>query len=88
MIYLKLEIKIEYPDERTASLVSDAVHPDNTGYVESEVRGNILVFHIEADSAGSMKNTADDLLACVKLAEEASGVVVSGTNLNRDSLSE
>lgn len=88
MILLKLELKIEYPDEKTALLVSEAVHPDNAGYVESEVCGNVLVFRIEAENAGTMKNTADDLLACVKIAEESSGVVASGAHLDRDSLSE
>ncbi|MBQ6547364.1 MAG: hypothetical protein IJL79_00285, partial [Candidatus Methanomethylophilaceae archaeon] len=64
------------------------LEPDNKGYVESRIDGNVLFFRIVSDDAGSMRNTADDLLACVKIAEEASGLVVSAADLDGDSLSE
>ena len=35
-----------------------------------------------------MRNTADDLLACIKIAEEASGLVVSAADPDGDSLLE
>lgn len=70
---ISLELEIEYPDESTAEAVMRAVEPDNAGYVESELRGSKLVFRSEASNAGTMRNTADDLMACVKTAEEAIG---------------
>ena len=48
--------------------------PDNKGYVSSELRGSTIVFRMDAKSAGTMRNTADDLLACLKVAEESVGM--------------
>jgi len=70
---LTLELEIEYPDEATAKAVFVAVEPDNAGYVESEIGGSKIVFRMSADNAGTMRNTADDLLACIKIAEESAG---------------
>lgn len=73
MIELKLEST--YSDESEAHAIFAALNPDNEGYVHSELRGNTLVFMVSAGNAGTMKNTADDLMACLKIAEDAIGVV-------------
>lgn len=86
-IMLTLELVLEYPDDKTAKVVFDSVHPDNGAYVGSELRGNKIIFNTKAENAGTMKNTADDLLACVKVAE-SSVVIASGTDLDGDSLLE
>ncbi len=74
---LSLELRFEYPDAKTAETVMLSLNPDNEGYVESHCEGNKLVFKIEADNAGSMRNTADDLIACIKIAEETIGLGTS-----------
>lgn len=79
---------MEYESEKIAETVYRAVEPDNKGYVESSLDGKVIHFKISAEDAGSMRNTADDLLACVKIAEEASGIVVSAADLDGDSLLE
>ena len=71
---LSLELRFEYPDAKTAETVMKSLDPDNDGYVESRLEDNILIFRIEADNAGSMRNTADDLVACIKAAEETIGI--------------
>jgi len=71
---LSLELRFDYPDAKTAETVMKSLDPDNEGYVESKLEGNILVFRIEADNAGSMRNTADDLVACIRIAEETIGI--------------
>ena len=48
----------------------DALGPDNEGYVETELRGDKLVFRTWSESAGTLRNTADDLMACLKAALE------------------
>ncbi len=86
---LTLDLKITYADEKTASAVLHAVCPENEGYVTSTQEGNILIFKINGKDAGSVRNTADDLLACIKAAEEASGLVSgSASDLDGDSLLE
>jgi hypothetical protein len=73
---LTLELRLNYPDRKTAEAVCKAILPDNGDYVQSELQGNTLILFMKADNAGTMRNTADDLLACIKTAEESSGLVV------------
>jgi tRNA threonylcarbamoyladenosine modification (KEOPS) complex Pcc1 subunit len=87
---ISLELCLNYSDEKTAEAVYSAIGPDNGEYVKAEILGNKIILIMEATSAGSLKNTADDLLACIKVAEESSGLVVSGSaaDLDGDSLLE
>ena len=85
---LYLELRTKYGNPKVAESIFRALEPDNEGYVESVLEDRSIVFKIKAEDAGSMRATADDLLACLKLAEEASGIVVSGTDLDGDSLPE
>lgn len=72
-----LELKSEYESPEIAEAVAASLDPENEGFVEMEVRGKTIYFKMEAESAGSLRNTADDLLSCLKIAEEASGLVGS-----------
>ena len=72
---MTLELEIDYPDERTARSVMEALDPDNAGYVESELRGTKLLFRMGSESAGTLRSTADDLMACIKAAEDIASVV-------------
>ena len=85
---LELELRLRYDDERTAESVMRAVEPDNEGYVDSELDGKNIVFRMKAEDAGSMRITADDLLVCIKIAEEASGIVASAADLDGDTFLE
>ena len=85
---ITLELETTYPDSRAAEAVMNAldpdnkgyvsselhVDPDNKGYVSSELHGSTIVFRMDARSAGTMRNTVDDLLACLKVAEESVGL--------------
>lgn len=83
MIYLELEAT--YPDRAVAEAVMNALGPDNEGYVTSELRGSTIIFRTEAQSAGTMRNTADDLMACIKVAEESVGMACEETCDPQDS---
>ncbi|MCL1978706.1 MAG: hypothetical protein FWG60_00900 [Methanomassiliicoccaceae archaeon] len=86
---ITLDLRIQYDDERTAKAVFDSISPDNEGYVSAELRGNMLLIAISSDNAGTMRNTADDLMACIKAAEEASGLVSGpAPDLDGDTLFE
>jgi len=84
---LSLELNIEYDNEKTAKAVFESINPDNGGYVDSELKGKTVRFKMKAENAGMLKNTADDLLACIKLVEETLGLV-SGADLDSNSLFE
>jgi Uncharacterized protein conserved in archaea len=84
---LNLELVIEYDSEKNAKAVFESTAPDNDSYVRSELDGKIVRFSMKAGSAGTLKNTADDLLACIKLAEETLGLI-SGADLDSDTFFE
>lgn len=71
---ITLELELEYPDAETAEAVMKALGPDNDGYVDSRLRGSTLLFTISAETSGTARNTCDDLMACIKTAEEAIGI--------------
>ncbi len=74
---LTLELTFDYRDERTAKAVLSAVSPENGGYVEARLEGNTIFYRMRAENAGTLRNTVDDLLACIKAAEESAGLVSS-----------
>ncbi len=71
---LELELRFQYADAQTAEAVMSAVSPENSGYVEAVLEGDTAVYRLSADTAGTLRNTADDLLACIKVAEDAAGL--------------
>ena len=86
---ITLDLRIEYDDEKMAKAVFDSVAPDNEGYVATELCGSVLLMSISSDNAGSLRNAADDLMACIKAAEEASGLISGpAPDLDGDSLFE
>ena len=70
---LELELCFQYADGRTAESVLSAVSPENGGYARLE--GNTIIYRMSAENAGRLRNTADDLMACIKVAEDAAGLV-------------
>ena len=72
---LHLELRFPYSDANTAEAVLAAVSPENGDYVNAELEGNIIIFTMQADNAGTLRNTADDLMACIKVAEESAGLI-------------
>ncbi|MDR0335174.1 MAG: hypothetical protein LBH69_04745 [Methanomassiliicoccaceae archaeon] len=85
---ISLELRMEYQDARTAETVLKALEPDNIGHVSSDIRDSEIVFKITAENAGTLRNAADDLLACVKIAEEALGLSDAVPDLDGDALPE
>lgn len=85
---LELELTIDYDNEKIAKAVFEAVKPDNDHYVKSIKKGKIICFEMKAEDAGSLRNTADDLLACIKIAEDASKLTISASNFDGNSLFE
>ncbi|MCL2608169.1 MAG: hypothetical protein FWD92_06430 [Methanomassiliicoccaceae archaeon] len=85
---LNLNLKITYSTAAEAEAVFKALEPDNTGYIDSEIRGNELTFRIGSDNAGTLRNAVDDLLACVKIVEEALNLSDAVPDLDGDALLE
>ncbi len=43
--------------------------------MEARLEGNTIIYRMSAENAGRLRNTADDLMACIKVAEDAAGLV-------------
>ena len=63
-------VSLTYDNREEAISILGAVDVDNKGYVTAERRGNRLVFECETDSPGMLRNTLDDLLSCIAIAEK------------------
>ena len=61
-------LEIELPDETTAQNIAKSLELDNDGYIETEVRGNIIIAKAEAETIMALRNTVDDYLACLTVA--------------------
>ncbi len=65
------EMELEFRDETTARNIARALELDNQGYVKTRVEGNILHVSSESDSIMELRNTLDDFLACVTVAQKS-----------------
>lgn len=64
-------LELEFPDHSTASNISRAIELDNAGYVTSRVEGNVLHISAESEDLMSLRNTMDDVLACISVAQKS-----------------
>ncbi len=67
---IQCRLELEFKDEKTASNICRTVKPDDGDYIESKVEGKKLVAFAESDSILGLRNTIDDYLACVSLAQK------------------
>ncbi len=72
---LALTLTFTYRDARTAETILSSVAPENGSYVRAELDGTSVHYTMSAENAGTLRNTADDLMACIKAAEDAAGIV-------------
>ncbi len=65
------ELEFEYGSERAAEAVLSAIAPDNAPYAVAERRGRTVIVRARSETAPQMLHTMEDLLACLRVAEEA-----------------
>ncbi len=64
-------LEIELPDEKTAKNIAKALELDNAGYIETRVEGNTIIAKAEAEDIMALRNTIDDYLACLTVAQKS-----------------
>ena len=62
-------LNIVYTSVKEAQYIADALNPDNEDYIDVRVIRNTLEVTATAKTAGSLRHTLDDFLACLTLAE-------------------
>ena len=64
-------IELEYGSEGEAEAVIKAIGPDNSPYAHALLSGKKVTVSASAETPLSLLHTVEDLLACVRVAEEA-----------------
>ena len=64
----RLALSLHFPSADVAGAVATATGPDNTGWVTLQREGAMLEVQITAESVGSLREAAEDFLACAALA--------------------
>lgn len=67
---LRCRLVFEYETEDHAKNIAQSISLDNGKFAEAEVRGRELIITINSPSAPSMLNTLEDLLSCLRVAEQ------------------
>ena len=83
---VECRIEIEYESEAQAMNVARSISLDNGKYAQTEVLGKRLLITSSAPSAPSMLHTLEDLMACLKVADQVVKGGIEGSEL--DSLSD
>ena len=68
---IKCEIRfdLEFQTKKIAEAIKKATDPENEGWVESSIEGNIMKAKVKAANMGSLREAAEDFMACVSVAE-------------------
>ena len=86
---MRMTLTLEYGTPSDAKAVYDSSKPDDDTYVTTELAGSKVVYRFTAENAGQMRSAMDDVLACVKVSEEALGLVSGAlSDLDGDPLLE
>lgn len=62
-------ITLMYDSSEKANSIFGAVDVDNNGYVTARLEGRKIFFQCECNEPGMLRNTLDDLLSCIGIAE-------------------
>jgi len=83
LMQVQCVIDLEYKSEDEAEKVARSISLDNGQYAQAEVRGNRLILTASAASAPSMLHTLEDLMSCLKVADEmVQGIAGLGNGLS------
>ncbi|MEC8875192.1 MAG: KEOPS complex subunit Pcc1 [Candidatus Thermoplasmatota archaeon] len=74
-----VELEFEFESYSIANSVIMATEPENKGWVETKVQGNVLRAVIKAPNLGSLREATEDFMACVSVAEKVSRRILPGT---------
>ena len=64
-----INFELNFDSNKIAKSIKKATDPENEGWVESIVKDNIIKSKVRAASMGSLKEAAEDFMACVSVAE-------------------
>lgn len=69
-VTVNCEIELNYSSVEEANVVLNAISPDNFQFVTARSEGSKLLITSSSETSMQMLHTMEDLLACIKIAEE------------------
>ena len=66
----KIEFRINFESEKIARAIVKAIEPENSGWVETTIEKNQVKAIVKAKSLGSLREAAEDFMACISVAEK------------------
>ena len=66
----KIQFEIDFESEKIARAIVKATEPENAGWVETTVSGLKVKAIVKAENLGSLKEAAEDFMACIAVAEK------------------
>jgi tRNA threonylcarbamoyladenosine modification (KEOPS) complex Pcc1 subunit len=70
VVSVECDIEMDLESEAQAQAILKAIELDNGPYAKASVNGKTIRLECEAKSMPSMLHTLEDLLACIRVAEE------------------
>ena len=68
-IKCEINFEIHFESNKIATSIKKATDPENEGWIESIVEKNIMKAKVKATNIGSLREAAEDFMACVSVAE-------------------
>ena len=64
-----INFEIPFESNKVAESIKKATDPENDGWVESSIEGNIMKAKVKAQNMGSLREAAEDFMSCISVAE-------------------
>ncbi len=64
-------LEIELSNNETANNIAKALELDNAGYIETRIEGCTIFATAQAEDIMTLRNTIDDYLACLTVAQKS-----------------
>ena len=78
IVSVECDIEMDLESESQAQAILKAIELDNGSYAKASIDGKTIRLVCEAKSMPSMLHTLEDLLACIRVAEEMTGAGKKG----------
>jgi len=78
-VSIECTIEIQYQNQTKAETIKRAIELENENYATANVEGHRLLIRTRAASIPSLLHTIEDLLVCIKAAEDAMRISENGS---------
>ena len=66
----RIQFEIDFESEEIAKAIEKATEPENFGWVETRVDNKQIKATVKAKNLGSLREAAEDFMACISVAEK------------------